>query len=82
MDVSLDRLCRYVKRHPQLSKMKRGSGRFPRLRRIKVGESFLVPKVERGKYNYTRYYMLVRRLGFRVSVTTAKETQMRITRVA
>jgi len=80
MNIPTDLLSRYVKRHPQLSKMRRGSALFPQLNTLKLGKYFLVPRTDRGKYNYTRFYTLVRRLGIRVSVTT--ESEMRVTRVA
>jgi hypothetical protein len=82
MNVPTDLLSRCVKRHPQLSKMRRGTALFPQLNTIKVGEYFLVPRTDRGKYDYTRFYTLGRRLGIRVSVTTESETEMRVTRVA
>jgi transposase len=81
MAVSESRLYHYIMRHPENKKMRRECDLFPQLNTMNVGDSFVVPKVEDRTYNYTRYYNLVRRLGIRVSVTTASKTEMRVTRV-
>jgi len=82
MNMAVKVLRAKIKEHPRMRKMKRGSAILPELNRLKIGESFLMPRAARRGANYTRYYLSAHRHGIRVSVTSASETEMRITRVS
>ena len=82
MDMPVTRLRAIVKKDPRMRKMRLGCAAIPELNTLKVGESFLVPRAERKGANFTRYYLLARRIGIRVSIRTENQFLIRITRVA
>ena len=81
LNIALSVLRTEIKKHPRMRKMKRGCSTLPEINKLKVGESFLMPRADRKGANFTRYYVIARRLGIRVSIQSEGTKQMRITRV-
>jgi len=72
--------------HEQGVTIKRGGQRsivFPELREMKIGDSLNLPQVGGTKRNkYSRYYIMAKKAGIKVSVRVIDNGKVRVSRVA